>query len=57
MSIAQAKLLEEFIDLKLKRFVMAAQVANEDMNPAQIMQLMVPIEERLEQIRAELRVL
>ena len=57
MSITQAKLIEEFFDLKLKRFLLASQIANEDLNPSEIMQRMIPVEARLEEIRQELRVL
>lgn len=54
MSERQLKLLEEFIDLKIKRLFAAVQVTMNEMTGAEIMGLMLPIETRLEVIRDEL---
>lgn len=55
MTIAETKLLEEFIDLKLKRLLIASQMLTTgDLKDIEILRVMIPMEQRLEELRQAL---
>ena len=54
MTAEEIKLLEEFIDLKLRRVIAGTEITLFEHKPEEILHKMFPIELRLEELRQQL---